>query len=219
MSRYEEDESIAEFTSDDEFDAKVDSDDGQLDEIKENLNNKNDNRLIFWSRIVLVAVILLSSALVAYFTHYFLSEDETEDFEKAFRFHSEEIVRVVNEKTQDVFSQLKILSNVIASTAASANATWPNVTLVDFEIFGSKTMKLTGASMVAFSPLVEEEQRRGWESYSGETKSWMKQGGDVHAQPIRAYIHEGHGQPSETEENVPYSPIWQLSPPPTVSRQ
>ena len=219
MSRYEEDESIAEFTSDEEFDAKRESDNDQLDEIKASLNSKNDNRLILWSRIFLVAVILLSSALVAYLTHYFLSEDENEDFENSFRFHSDEIVRVVNEKTQDVFSQLKILSNVFAATAASANASWPNVTLVDFEIFGSKTLKLTGASMVAFSPLVEEEQRRGWESYSGENQSWMKQGGDVQAEPIRAYIHEGHGQPSEPEDKVPYSPIWQLSPPPTVSRQ
>jgi hypothetical protein len=98
--------------------------------------------------------------------------------------------------------------------------------LPDFEQLGVGAKFLTGAVFIAFSPLVKQEDRAGWEAYSVENQQWIADGlgfsppwevsaipgevrdipGFVYRKTLRSYVPE-----VEMEQ---YSPVWQMSPPP-----
>ena len=118
------------------------------------------------------------------------------------------------------------MSTIMSSSAHLDNATWPFYTNIDFEHFGTSARELSGALLLAFTPLVTDATRPKWENYSVLNQDWIVDG----------EIIDGTYNPSEPPRNIStyiyrrttrsyvpelsglgqYSPVWQLSPAPGV---
>jgi len=109
----------------------------------------------------------------------------------------------------------------LSSSASHSSAIWPNYTLPDFEKFGQGSRQLSGASLLAFSPLVKDIDRHNWETYSTNNQNWIVDGftdlgiDNPYPREIPNFIYR-----KTTRSFVPeltldqYSPVWQMSPPP-----
>lgn len=127
-----------------------------------------------------------------------------------------------NVKGKNILAVLNIFSTLLSSTAIHDDATWPFFTLPDFEKFGAGSRALSGALLLAFTPVVANKDRANWEIYSVQNQWWVQQGLDdlgIDKTPrnISSFIYR-----KTTRSFVPelvdleeYSPIWQMSPAPT----
>ena len=138
------------------------------------------------------------------------------------------MIDVANQNAANIFGVLHIFSALLPSSAANDNATWPLYTLPDFEHFGSSARELSGALLLAFSPLVEHSKREAWENYSLGHQDWITDGlhvlGNEYYQPgvnrpprsITPFIYRKTTRSfiPESMEHETYSPVWQMSPAP-----
>jgi hypothetical protein len=116
-----------------------------------------------------------------------------------------------------------MFSTLISSSARHDNATWPLYTLPDFEFFGAGARDLSGALLLAFTPLVTSSTRSAWEEYSVDNQGWIQEGlnvlGKTASQSTRGispYIYQKTTRAFVPEIDLPqYSPVWQLSPAPS----
>ena len=133
------------------------------------------------------------------------------------------MIGISNQNARNIFGVLGIFSTLISSSAHHDDATWPLFTLPDFELFGEDARKLSGALLLAFTPLVTNSTRAAWETYSEENQGWIQEGLDVlgktatqSTRGISPYIYQKTTRAFVPEtELAQYSPVWQLSPAPS----
>jgi hypothetical protein len=133
------------------------------------------------------------------------------------------LIGISNQNAKNIFGVLGIFSTLISSSARHDNATWPLFTLPDFEFFGKGSRELSGALLLAFTPLVANSTRAAWEEYSVANQGWIQEGLEVlgKAAPqstrgISADIYQKTTRANVAEIELPqYSPVWQLSPAPS----
>jgi hypothetical protein len=130
------------------------------------------------------------------------------------------------------FGILRSLSNTFTSYADSgeSNASWPFVTIPDFQYRSHDYLKISGAEMIAFSPLVSPLDVKEWASYSVNHQGWIEEGlrtsfdedstNHVSATPapIREMVwkfNDGTSNPIPDSTPIPSLPLWQMYPPPT----
>jgi hypothetical protein len=135
------------------------------------------------------------------------------------------LIGISNQNAKNIFGVLGIFSTLISSSARHDNATWPLFTLPDFELFGQDARKLSGALLLAFTPLVTNSTRGAWEKYSVDNQGWIQEGLDVlgktasqslSTRGISPDIYKKTTRAFVPETELPqYSPVWQLSPAPS----
>jgi hypothetical protein len=133
------------------------------------------------------------------------------------------LIGISNQNAKNIFGVLGIFSTLISSSARQNNATWPLFTLPDFELFGKDARELSGALLLAFTPLVTNSSRAAWAEYSVENQGWIQEGLEVlgKAAPestrgIWPDIYQKTTRANVAEIDLPqYSPVWQLSPAPS----
>jgi hypothetical protein len=69
------------------------------------------------------------------------------------------------------------------SQATSTNATWPYVTIPNFDIWTDTARSLTGIDLVLFAPLVKRSQRAAWGEYSVARQGWIKEAFSIQGLP------------------------------------
>jgi hypothetical protein len=134
-----------------------------------------------------------------------------------------ELIGISNQNAKNIFGVLGIFSTFISSSARHDNATWPLFTLPDFEHFGEGARDLSGALLLAFTPLVPNDTRAAWETYSVDNQGWIQEGlnvlGETASQSTRGIsenIYQKTTRSFVPEIELPqYSPVWQLSPAPS----
>lgn len=90
-------------------------------------------------------------------------------------------------------------------TTFSTNASWPNVTIPDFDIHGSHLRILTQVLSVSFAPIVTQGDRPGWEAYA-----LLNAQPDSNVRPTIFSIQDG-----EVESVIgpgPFVPLWEMYP-------
>jgi hypothetical protein len=95
----------------------------------------------------------------------------------------------------------------------------PFITIPHYEVRGEHFMKVSDANLIAFTPLVSEENLELWNTYSVENQGWIKESyvhrgeEDRTASPIKPYIYRDNSTGQEEREigNGEYSPLWQQS--------
>lgn len=91
----------------------------------------------------------------------------------------------------------------------------------DFEAFSSAALESTGALSLAYSPIVTDATREGFEDYAVQNRAWIAdsfefRGEDFLPVSISEYIYKKTSRNNIPEDPPgPYSPLWMLSPPPT----
>lgn len=131
-----------------------------------------------------------------------------------------EIIKGSEENAKNIFGDALKLSDTITSFALATNATWPFVTLPDFEILSTQSFNTSvGAEMMMFAPRVPREDRQKFETYAQLNQGWIKQdlanrgeaGIDPGSIPKKMYF-VSEDDDVQTEFSAP---LWQIGPAPT----
>jgi Adenylate and Guanylate cyclase catalytic domain/CHASE domain len=156
---------------------------------------------------------------------------------------SNELIENSQAKVQRVFGDLESMSIATTSQVLHQNkSTWPFVTIPDFEDRAAKLRSTSKALVVAFNPLVGNEDRQVWEQYTVQNQDWLQQeyGGFTQPEAINGNIwgyadkkqrHLEQGTCSarrrlSSDEKVkevepegigPFVPVWHLSPLPPAN--
>jgi class 3 adenylate cyclase len=198
-----------------------------------------ENRAVFWVRGAVFLVLLGTAALVSTIVCMYTKNDQVQDFESAFEGHATRIQESFYDTIERKLEAVDALSVTITSYAKSTGATFPNVTLPDFEIRCSNSRVLSDTSVINYQPVVTDETRLGWEAYQianrGHFDEALASGIAQRAQQdVRFGQIDGDGdkrglqesdlrdvimnlEPDGTtsvapEGSGPYLPVWQISP-------
>ena len=118
-----------------------------------------ENKQVFYSRYLMLFVLACSAMAVAFLTYKLVTDEELEDFESQFVNDAQELIDACESNESNIVSVLTIFSTLFSSAAKHDAATWPFFTLPDFEKFGSGARRLSGATLLAFTPLVNDVDR------------------------------------------------------------
>jgi class 3 adenylate cyclase len=196
-----------------------------------------ENTAVFWVRCAVFLVLLGTAALVSTIVCLYTKNDQVQDFESAFEAHATRIQESFYETIERKLEAVDALSVTITSYAKSTGATFPNVTLPDFEIRCSNSRVLSDTSVINYQPVVTDETRLGWEAYQIANRDHFD---EALASGISQRAHQdirlGHTDgdkrslqesdlrdvivnlASDGTQNVapegsgPYLPVWQISP-------
>jgi hypothetical protein len=86
----------------------------------------------------------------------------------------EDIKALVQWEAQYNFALVTQLANTITSATLMTSASYPNVTLEQFEILGGFVDGMGGIMSAAVAPLVEAEELKQWEEYSVSHQGWIQ---------------------------------------------
>lgn len=127
-------------------------------------------------RVTLFLVLLLATIGMALFVYNFIHSNQTKDFETAYEAYATKILETFHASMASKVEGIDALATSITSYAMATNATFPFVTIPDFEMRGANTRVLAGVSHMNWYPVVQEKDRRAFEKYILERKDevWDK---------------------------------------------
>jgi hypothetical protein len=149
-----------------------------------------ENAAVFWVRGAVFLVLLGTAALVSSIVYLYTRNDQVQDFENAFEAHATKIVESFYETVERKLEAIDALSVTITSYAKSTGATFPNVTLPDFEIRASNSRVLSDSAVFNYQPVVTDETRLAWEAYTrlktatSSMKPWLQEFLSVHTKML-----------------------------------
>ena len=81
-------------------------------------------------------------------------------------------------RATDLYQAMDSCAQGITSSAktspSSVNATFPRVTVPDFEVLGATTLERSGLEMVLWTPIITSNaQRQRWIGYSQRQQKWI----------------------------------------------
>ena len=141
---------------------------------------------------------------------------------------------MVHQEASSVFATVGSLAHTITSFTDATNATWPYITMPDFEVHGGDAVKTEPVLSVTFSPLVFELHRNPYEVYTTYNQDWLADGilystgsappEDLNSIPSKIYRVEpgpnGEGMVPRVEDSAgPFLPRWQTAPAPLNPRE
>jgi class 3 adenylate cyclase len=197
---------------------------------------KEENRAVFWSRILVILVLCTTAALVVTFVYQNMSGSQQESFEVAFQSDSLKIMNSFHRSVRRMIDSSDGLSIAYTSYALRSNSTFPNVTLPDYQIVTANTRIMSETVVFNYHPLVTDETRKGWEAYVVENRiqfniSTLSEYSLIASQ--NAEYNQSNGRNLQVVQGFqdeignlgmdglvhpalpgtgPYLPIWQLSP-------
>ncbi|CAB9498276.1 Receptor-type guanylate cyclase gcy [Seminavis robusta] len=172
-------------------------------EVTSNVLQK-DNRAVSRSRALVFVVLATAAAVLAYLTYFYVHMEQREDFENEFANLADEIMDISQQNVKKVFGTLEGLSVAATSHALHNNESFPFVTIPNYPVKGATARASSQALIIAYLPLVSEENRRDWEQYSVDNQDWIQDSypKDVQVQPILQQIHAyGPKEPKPPQEN------------------
>jgi len=120
-----------------------------------------------------------------------------------------------------MYSAVQSLGIALTSHAVSENSSFPFVTLPHFELRVEESREISGAELIAFAPLVPNEERTRWEVYANRSQGWIEEGlefrglGDVSAGAISDRIYPFGELDLNFDRQDFYAPLWQTGATPT----
>lgn len=179
----------------------------------------------------------LASVVVSAVVYSSAKHTESSDFHKGFSEASDEVFDSFQEKVQQKLGAIDGLALDLSSYARGTNATWPLVTLPDFDMRGGSTRSLADALSIMLLPVVTEETRTSWEEYSVNHQDWIPQEAmhvakeamdvDVTKDPEQVAMVARRQQEMGQQKGIPreifnangivsgpgpFLPLWQMSP-------
>jgi len=116
---------------------------------------------------------------------------------------------------------INTLAVTISSYAKTKPGTaWPFETFPNFENVVSNYRTIAYSNLIATMPIVADNQKTEWETYSSQEQGWINQSyaaiglGRIDPLPIPASIYNVEEGLATGALKGPYMPVWQTSPPP-----
>lgn len=128
-------------------------------------------RIVSILRIVVLAVLIVTMALVSTGVYVYTRNYEDDTFQKHFEDGAYQVIANFHEFIEHNIGAAAAMSTSITSYAKGQNDTnFPFVTVPDFELLGSHLRELSGSHIVHWLPLVRDEDREAWESYAYDNR-------------------------------------------------
>lgn len=144
-------------------------------EIGEKLAHKG-HKAVKGLRIGLFASLVLATVVASGSIFYYTRHQEEVAFEDAFFDNSLKLVEAFQSTAERRLSAVASFSTSITSYAMAVNATWPFVTVPQFEARASHVLNLAEAIAIAFAPLVDLKDRATWENeYVPNNIKWIEE--------------------------------------------
>ena len=121
--------------------------------------------------VVLFVYLVFIIPLIVYIT---TRSQEVHRFESEFLALSSKVIDSFALKLVQVLTSVDSLSIEATSYSIDINATWPNVTLLDFDLVGSSIADLAQTALISFNPLIpSQKQRSEWEAFVQNDIDWL----------------------------------------------
>jgi hypothetical protein len=183
---------------------------------------KEEDKAVFRLKLLVLAVLVVSTVGVAVAVYLYISDGEEDDFEAQFIGDSSKIFESIGSTLDLTLGAVDSFLVGLVSFARFTNATWPHVTLPDYAVRVAKIRSLSKAVLVTQYHYVSGGQRTKWESYSVANDYWVDESIEVQTNDetyqgkivpdywTRGDIHDSAD--SYATRPGPYLPKWQHAP-------
>jgi hypothetical protein len=117
-------------------------------------------------RVLVLVVLFVTAALASAGVYIYLSNEETNNFEKGYQASAQRIVESFHDAVERRLGAVNSMATSITSHALDAKETFPFVTIPNIEIRGSDLRVQADTTGIAWLPLVTDETRDEWEAYA-----------------------------------------------------
>jgi hypothetical protein len=152
---------------------------------------KKETRAVMYIRILVVIVLIFTAVLVSLGVFFISRHDQNETFESEFVSNADKVMESFRDAVERKLGALDSFSVAVTSHAISVGATFPNVTLPDYEVHACNNRILADGLFVFYSPVVTDDARKGWEAYATENQGHL----------FPAYLNEVQ---LKTEQDIKY---------------
>jgi class 3 adenylate cyclase len=182
---------------------------------------RKENAAVLTSRIVVLAVLVLSTSGVAFAVYYYINKTEETEFDSQFVDDSYKVFQALGSVLDLSLGTVDAFVVSMVSYASASNSTWPFVTLPNHAARVAKIRSLSKALIIQQYQIVAEEDRADWEIYANDNKGWVE---DVLVTQINDDIFQGWKNVTEYDptspgivygtglaqpNSGPYTPSWQ----------
>lgn len=134
---------------------------------------RKETRVVRTLRIVVLAVLWSTGALMAWATFAYTRRIEQDDFEASFAAASTAVLESFHEAMNQNFGSIDALSAAVTDHARSTHQIFPNVTFPGFHALAAATRVMTHAIYVFYIPIVTDDTRRSYEAYCREHQGYL----------------------------------------------
>lgn len=158
-------------------DLELGSDDGNGMSVGENTAIAvKETRAVNFLRIAAVTVLVSVAAVVCSLVFITFRDAEHETFKTEFSFLASRIIDSIALNAQQRLGALESFSTTITSFANATDASFPFVTIPDFEVRASYTQNVSQTIALLTMYFVADEDRDVYENYTVAKSDWMVEG-------------------------------------------
>jgi hypothetical protein len=188
---------------------------------------KKDTTAACQLRVLVILLFIFMSIFVPVIIFLTTRNNEQESFESEFEALATKVVDSFEFNVARKLGAIDSLDISITSYAVGTNATFPFVTLPDFDLRAANTLALADTFSVIFVPLVTQANRLKWENYTVQNEEWLTKainrqttatvGRRVQEsvgliEPSISFFGEDGARIHQPDGAEPYFPIWQNAP-------
>lgn len=133
--------------------------------------SKEESSAVTWLRNAVLFLIVCTAALVSSGVCLCATRGQQDEFESAFDRDAQKILGNLKDALDKTAGAVGGVANAVTNHAMTVQSLakeegFPFLAIPNFEILGSNLRVQTGAMSVGYAPLIQEEQRAGWEDYA-----------------------------------------------------
>ena len=137
----------------------------QASSLTESLARK-ETRVVNILRLAVLCVLVSTAALVSSVVYSYTRNEEHENFVTNFEQSATQVVDSFHGVVERNLAAISSLSTSITSYAKATNASFPFVTVPDFELRGSDLRVTSSSHLIYYCPLITDDNRLQWEDYA-----------------------------------------------------
>jgi len=141
--------------------------------VDETIIAKKETRRVFVLKCLVICLLVVVAIALSAVTFSILSSRQQDNYRAEFRYYANKILVATHDAARLTAWTAQSVAAAYTSELRRTPERWPNVTLWDFEQRVLGASHLAKADFIAFSPLVTNEARLGWEEYANEHLSWL----------------------------------------------
>ncbi|CAB9505094.1 Receptor-type guanylate cyclase gcy [Seminavis robusta] len=135
---------------------------------------RRESQAVGCIRIVVYLVVLMVAISVSLVVYFYTKSDQQQDFETQFAAFAAKVAESFYDSVERKMGAIATFSTTITSYAVNTGATFPNITVPDFELRGAHTRIQAAGVILYFFPLVRDQDRAGWEEYAANNRMWIR---------------------------------------------
>ena len=139
---------------------------------------KKETRDVLRLRILVLLALLLATLAVSLTVYFITKRAQEEEFNSGFQGNAQKLMDSFNQIVELKIGAITSLAISFTSYARSQNATWPFVTMNDFQQRAASARALSDCLFLELLPLITDETRADWEEYALIEKGWLDEGRD-----------------------------------------